>query len=91
MKRLSPIFAALALFLSAGAAAEAAAPLAQPAGAPVAVLKACSSGYVHGIIGGEHKCLRSGQFCAKRYASQYRRYGFVCKPGSDGRYRLHRR
>jgi hypothetical protein len=91
MKRLSTTFAALALFLSAGIAAEAAAPIAQPTRAPVAVLKACSSGYVHAIIGGAHKCLRSGQFCAKSYTAQYRRYGFVCKPGSDGRYRLHRR
>ena len=91
MKRLTPLIVALALFSPAGVAAEAATPLAQPTRTPQTVLKACSSGYVHGVVGGAHKCLRSGQFCTKSYATQYRRYGFVCKHGSDGRYRLHRR
>jgi ABC-type multidrug transport system ATPase subunit len=26
----------------------------------------CSSGWTHAIIGGVHKCLRAGQFCARR-------------------------
>jgi hypothetical protein len=51
----------------------------------------CSSSYVHAALAGEHKCLRSGQFCAKRHERVYRRLGFTCKPGSDGRLRLHRR
>jgi hypothetical protein len=46
--------------------------------APVVVLKTCSRGYVRGIIGGQVKCLRRGEYCALRYARQYRRYGFRC-------------
>jgi hypothetical protein len=29
-------------------------------------------------IGGAHKCLGSGEYCATRYERQYERYGFVC-------------
>jgi hypothetical protein len=58
---------------------------------PLALVKSCSSRYKHAVINGEHKCLGTGQFCAKRYESIYRRHGFTCKPGSDGRLRLHRR
>src|SRR5438874_13661153 len=42
---------------------------------------ACSSGYVDAIIGGEHKCLHAGEFCATRYESDYERYGFTCLNG----------
>lgn len=58
---------------------------------PLTLIKTCSSRYKHAIIDGEHKCLGSGQFCATRHESIYRRYGFTCKPGSDGRLRLRRR
>jgi len=70
----------LALLLVAGALVglPAVAP-AQPASSPQAVsAKTCSSSYTHAVIGGQHKCLRRGQFCARRYKSQYRRYGFRC-------------
>src|ERR1700753_4214912 len=40
--------------------------------------KACSSGYVSARIGGEQKCLRRGEYCARGYASQYHRYGYNC-------------
>ena len=43
-----------------------------------AVAKSCSSSYVHATIGGVQKCLRRGEYCAHKYASQYKRYGFVC-------------
>ncbi len=43
-----------------------------------ALAKSCSGGYIHATIGGAQKCLRRGEYCARRYASQYRRYGFVC-------------
>ena len=33
-------------------------------------------------IGGQHKCIARGQFCAVRYASQYRRYGLSCISGT---------
>jgi hypothetical protein len=93
MKRLALILATLNLaFGGAVSAAPAAAPQAKPTAAPVIALHKCKgSRYVHAIVGGEHKCLGTGQFCAKRYASIYRRAGFVCKSGSDGRLRLHRR
>jgi len=55
---------------------------------PVAAAKTCSSRYVHAVVGGEEKCLGTGQFCSRTYQSTYRRYGFACKTGSDGRDRL---
>jgi hypothetical protein len=60
--------------------------------AEAGALKTCSSGWKHAVIGGEEKCLRSGQFCSRRYDSQYRPYGYRCTrydPGV-GRYRLTR-
>jgi hypothetical protein len=40
-------------------------------------------------IGGQHKCIARGQFCAVRFASQYRRYGLSCtKRDVNGRYHL---
>jgi hypothetical protein len=42
---------------------------------------ACSSGYVDGVIGGKHKCLRAGEFCSPQYESDYEHYGFSCVSG----------
>lgn len=40
-------------------------------------------------IGGQHKCIARGQFCAVRYASQYRQYGLRCTYRDvNGRYHL---
>jgi hypothetical protein len=33
---------------------------------------------VPAVIGGAHKCLGAGEYCATRYERQYERYGFVC-------------
>lgn len=33
---------------------------------------------VSAVIGGRHKCLGSGEYCATRYERQYERYGFEC-------------
>jgi hypothetical protein len=33
---------------------------------------------VSATIGGAHKCLGSGEYCATRYERQYERYGFAC-------------
>jgi hypothetical protein len=38
---------------------------------------ACSRD-VPATIGGTHKCLGAGEYCATRYERQYERYGFVC-------------
>ena len=63
-----------------------------PATAPLAVDKTCRVGYRHAVIGGSEKCLHAGEFCAHRYDSQYRRYGFRCIRyyANVGRYRLTR-
>lgn len=64
----------------------AAAPIAAPA-APTShgSIVSCKSA----TIGGKHKCIARGQFCAVRYASQYRRYGLSCsKRDVNGRYHL---
>ena len=81
---LSGVLAAAAPAAVAPAPASATAP-------PLALVKSCSSRYKHAVINGEHKCLGTGQFCAKRNEAIYRRHGFTCKRGSDGRLRLHRR
>jgi hypothetical protein len=46
--------------------------------APSASAKTCGSGYVHAVIDRQQKCLRAGEFCARRDDSQYRHYGFRC-------------
>ncbi|HWH93964.1 MAG TPA: hypothetical protein VNT03_08880 [Baekduia sp.] len=75
------IVALLATAALVGIPAAAPAATHQP-NAPVAVAaKTCGAGYTHAVIGGQHKCLRRGQFCATRYAKQYRRYGFTCTAG----------
>lgn len=84
--RIVALIVTLALF----AAVPAAQPAAHPSKVPTLALvaKPCSKGYTHAIIGGEHKCLRRGQYCAARYKRQYRRYGFECARDSRGVYRL---
>jgi hypothetical protein len=52
-----------------------AAPTASPA-QPVAHI-ACSRD-VPATIGGKHKCLGAGEYCATRYEREYERYGFEC-------------
>jgi hypothetical protein len=61
------------------ATALATAALAMPAsgGAQPVARIACSRD-VPAVIGGEHKCLGAGEYCATRYERQYERFGFVC-------------
>jgi hypothetical protein len=42
--------------------------------APKASIASCT----YGRIGGRIKCLRRGEYCARRYERQYERYGFRC-------------
>jgi hypothetical protein len=77
----------------AAASLAAAGPATAPAhvGAPVIATasKTCSSGFRHAVIGGAQKCLRRGEFCARRYDRQYRRYGYRCrKRDARGNYHL---
>jgi hypothetical protein len=60
--------ASLVLFLALGSAASTAQPMARAA---------CTRD-VSATIGGKHKCLGPGEYCATRYARQYERYGFEC-------------
>jgi hypothetical protein len=83
----------LAVLLASGAllGAPAIAPVFQPVGSPIAVAEAkkCSRGYKHAIIGGQHKCLRRGQYCARSRDREYHKYGFHChKKDRNGDYHL---
>ncbi len=59
-------------------------------GASSAVAKTCSGRYVHGVVGGQQKCLGSGEYCARRFEKTYEHYGFVCD-SVRGTYRLEKR
>ncbi len=63
---------AVALLATAALAAPAVAPA-----SPVAHIS-CSSGYRSATIGGNHKCLHGGEYCARRHERQYERYGYEC-------------
>jgi hypothetical protein len=39
---------------------------------------ACSAHYTSATIGGAHKCLHAGEYCARRYEREYVRYGYEC-------------
>jgi hypothetical protein len=72
-RSLLGVAAALGLLVAAPAA---------PAHASVALCKSAT-------IGGQHKCIARGQYCAVRFASQYRRYGLSCtRRDVRGRYHL---
>lgn len=84
-RRLAILFAAAALVAWPAVPAHA-----QPS-SPVAAAaaKPCSSGYKHAVIGGSHKCLRRGQFCARARERDYHRYGYHChKRDARGNYHL---
>lgn len=62
-------------------------PAAAPASTHEPTAQAASCTY--GTIGGHRKCLRRGEYCARSYQRQYRRYGFSCsKRDRRGRYHL---
>jgi hypothetical protein len=68
------------LLILAAVAGLAAAPAALPAGVAtspaVATAKPCGAGYTHAVVpGGDHKCLRAGQFCSRKpsYQRVYKR------------------
>jgi uncharacterized membrane protein len=71
----SIIAAAVAAIALAAPTAPAAQPLAGAA-------KTCTRD-VPAIIGGQHKCLGAGEYCATRYERQYERYGFECSQSYD--------
>ena len=76
---------ALALAVTAPVAAGA---VDQVSSVPIKAAHTCKSGK-HAVIGGKHKCLRRGQFCAHGKDRQYHKYGFHChKRDKNGRYHL---
>jgi hypothetical protein len=75
--KAAAVAAAVAIAFGVGGVAGSA-PVGGLASPEIAIAKSCSSGYKHAKIGGAHKCLRAGQYCAKRYDRQYHRYGFHC-------------
>jgi hypothetical protein len=84
-KRFAALIAATALSVGAPVASAPA----HPNDAHVIAAKSCSSGWKHAIIGGQHKCLRRGQFCARSRDRDYHRYGYHChKRDSRGNYHL---
>ena len=89
MRRLALVLSVVALSFGGASVAPAADPVSL---GPAAAAKPCGSGYKHAIIAGDHKCLKTGQFCARRYDRQYHRYGFHCHryDAAVERYRLTR-
>ena len=83
MRRIAALVTASAAlaFIPATSGATASPPIA-------AISKTCSGGYTHGVIGGSHKCLRRGQYCARSRDRDYHRYGYHCHRYSGGGYRL---
>ncbi|HUA75399.1 MAG TPA: hypothetical protein VL988_11625 [Solirubrobacteraceae bacterium] len=72
MKPLFAILATVAAFALPGAATA----------SPVAHAS-CSSRFTSATIGGSHKCLHAGEYCARRYERQYERYGYRCSTAYD--------
>lgn len=75
MLRLLPLLAAVLLATAVLVHTAGAGPQARP------LQTECSSSYVSALIGGEPKCLRSGEFCSPSHAAEYPRYGFRCVGG----------
>jgi hypothetical protein len=73
------MLATVALIFAVGGTASSAQPVA----------KAACTQDTPAIIGGRHKCLGVGEYCATRYERQYVRYGFECV-GSPPRLRRRR-
>lgn len=82
--------ATLAVVASVFAGAPAVAPVLDdsPVAAATADAKSCSRGK-HAVIGGAHKCLARGQYCARAKDRTYHGYGFHChKRDARGNYHL---
>jgi hypothetical protein len=80
------VLAALALVAAAPVVGTAGA---RSGSAVVTAAKSCASGYKSATIGGKHKCLRKGQYCARSDKHEYPKYGYHCnKRDSNGRWHL---
>jgi hypothetical protein len=45
---------------------------------PIAITAKTCTRDTPAVIGGQHKCLGPGEYCATRYERLYERYGFEC-------------
>jgi hypothetical protein len=45
---------------------------------PATAARTCSAGFEKARVGGHVKCLRAGEYCAKRFHRAYRGHGFKC-------------
>jgi hypothetical protein len=70
LRKISPatIIVTMALLFALGSTSSTAQPVA----------KAACTQDVSATIGGKHKCLGVGEYCASRYERQYEHYGFEC-------------
>ena len=83
------ILAATMAAIAIGGLPAAASGSPRTAGVHAVASKTCSAGYTHAVIGGSHKCLRRGQFCAPARDREYHRYGYHChKRDNRGNYHL---
>jgi hypothetical protein len=79
----------VAALLAAGLAATPAVGTASSNGPIAVAAKSCGRGYTHAYIGGAEKCLRRGEYCARRYERDYEHYGYRCNNlDANGRYHL---
>jgi hypothetical protein len=82
-RKTSALAAAIALAIGATQATPVAAAPATPQ-----AQAACTNAK----IGGQRRCIQSGQFCARAYERDYNRAGYSCsKRDRNGRYHLVRR
>jgi hypothetical protein len=87
--RISGLCVAFAIALASVPAGNAAGATATTDPVLAVAARTCSAGFTHAVIGGAQKCLRRGEFCAHRYQSQYRRYGYSCtRRDARGNYHL---
>lgn len=80
-RRLIGVLAGASLFAVVPAVPVTAAPTSNEPVAQIACKRA--------TIGGQSRCIARGQYCAKRYERDYRKYGYSCsKKDSRGRWHL---
>ncbi len=78
MRWITAVLAATCSLGLGGTAAAGAISAAAATAGPVAGAPALAASCVYGKIGGVTKCLRAGEYCARRHRRQYLRYGFSC-------------
>ncbi|MDO8184687.1 hypothetical protein Q5424_04980 [Conexibacter sp. JD483] len=73
----------------AGASLIAVVPAVPVAAAPSKDSPVAQAACTRAKIGGQSRCIARGQYCAKRYESDYRKYGYSCsKKDRRGRWHL---